>query len=72
MHAEASQISLKLAQEDGSLVVTVVDNGRGGAEPPRGTGLLGLAARIRAHHGNLEVDSPIGGGTRLEARLPCG
>ncbi len=71
-HAEASQISLSLAQEDGSLVVTVVDNGRGGAEPHRGTGLLGLADRIRAHHGNLELDSPIGGGTRLEARLPCG
>ena len=33
---------------------------------------LGLADRIRAHHGHLEVDSPPGGGTRLEARLPCG
>jgi signal transduction histidine kinase len=71
-HAEASQISLILAREDGSLVVTVVDDGRGGAEPHRGTGLLGLADRIRAHHGHLQVDSPLGGGTRLEARLPCG
>ncbi len=71
-HAEASQISVELSREDGSLVVTVIDNGRGGAEPHRGTGLLGLADRIRAHHGNLRVDSPLGGGTRLEARLPCG
>ena len=71
-HAEASQISLTLGREDGSLVVTVVDDGCGGAEPHRGTGLLGLADRIRAHHGNLQVDSPLGGGTRLEARLPCG
>jgi signal transduction histidine kinase len=70
-HADASHISLTLAQENGSLVVTVVDNGRGGAEPHRGTGLLGLADRIRAHHGHLQVDSPLGGGTRLEARLPC-
>lgn len=71
-HADASQISLTLTREDGSLVVTVVDDGGGGAEPYRGTGLLGLADRIRAHHGHLQVDSPLGGGTRLEARLPCG
>jgi signal transduction histidine kinase len=71
-HADASQISLTLAREDGALVVTVIDNGRGGAEPHRGTGLLGLADRIRAHHGHLQVDSPLGAGTRLEARLPCG
>ena len=71
-HAGASQISLTLNREDGSLVVTVVDDGRGGAEPHRGTGLLGLADRIRAHHGDLQVHSPAGGGTRLEARLPCG
>jgi signal transduction histidine kinase len=71
-HADASQISLTLARENGSLVVMVVDDGRGGAEPHRGTGLLGLADRIRAHHGDLRVDSPFGGGTRLEARLPCG
>ncbi len=71
-HADASQIVLTLARQDGSLVVTVVDDGRGGAQPHRGTGLLGIADRIRAHHGHLQVDSPPGGGTRLEARLPCG
>ena len=71
-HAEASQISLTLTRENGSLIVTVIDDGCGGAEPHRGTGLLGLADRVRAHHGNLRVESPLGGGTRLEARLPCG
>ena len=71
-HADASQISLTLSREGGSLVVTVIDDGCGGAEPHRGTGLLGLADRIRAHHGHFEVDSPLGRGTRLEARLPCG
>jgi signal transduction histidine kinase len=71
-HADASHISVTLTQEGGSLVVRVVDDGRGGAAPHRGTGLLGLADRIRAHHGHLQVDSPVGGGTRLEARLPCG
>jgi signal transduction histidine kinase len=70
-HADASQISLTVAREDGALVLTVVDDGRGGAEPHRGTGLLGLADRIRAHRGHFQVDSPLGGGTRLEARLPC-
>lgn len=70
-HAGASQISLTLARVNGSLVVTVVDDGRGGAEPLRGTGLVGLADRIRAHHGHLLVDSPAGEGTRLEAHLPC-
>ncbi len=71
-HAGASKISLTLAQEAGSLVVRVMDDGCGGAEAHRGTGLLGLADRIRAHHGHLRVDSPLGGGTCLEARLPCG
>jgi signal transduction histidine kinase len=70
-HAGASRISLTVAWENGSLVVTVVDDGRGGADFRRGTGLLGLADRIRAHHGHLHVDSPPGRGTRLEARLPC-
>jgi signal transduction histidine kinase len=51
--------------------VTVVDDGLGGAAPHRGTGLLGLADRIRAHNGQFQVDSPLGCGTRLEARLPC-
>jgi signal transduction histidine kinase len=70
-HADASRISVTLAHERDSLVVTVVDDGRGGAEPSRGTGLVGMADRIRAHHGQLSVDSPAGGGTRLEVRLPC-
>ncbi len=71
-HAAATRITLSLAREDGTLVMTVADDGQGGAEPLRGTGLLGLADRMRAHHGQLQVDSPLGGGTRLEARLPCG
>ena len=70
-HADASLISLTLARQNGSLVVTVVDDGLGGAAPHRGTGLLGLADRIRAHNGQFQVDSPVGCGTRLEARLPC-
>jgi signal transduction histidine kinase len=71
-HAAATRITLSLANEAGTLVMTVVDDGQGGAEPLRGTGLLGLADRMRAHRGHLRVDSPPGGGTRLEARLPCG
>jgi signal transduction histidine kinase len=71
-HSAASRISVTLLRDGGALVMTVVDDGRGGAEFRRGTGLLGLADRVRAHRGQLDVDSPAGGGTRLEARLPCG
>ena len=46
------------------------DDGCGGADPARGTGLLGLADRVDALGGRLEVDSPPGAGTRVSARLP--
>ena len=54
------------------LLVEVVDDGGGGADPACGTGLLGLADRVDALGGRLEVDSPPGVGTRVSARLPLG
>jgi signal transduction histidine kinase len=52
------------------LVVRVADDGDGGADAARGTGLRGLADRVHALGGTLSVDSPAGAGTRLEAVLP--
>ena len=54
------------------LVVQVADDGVGGADTEKGTGLRGLADRVEALGGNLRVWSPAGGGTRVRAELPCG
>jgi signal transduction histidine kinase len=50
--------------------VTVADDGVGGADPAGGSGLRGLAARVEALNGRLEIDSPPGGGTRVTAEIP--
>jgi signal transduction histidine kinase len=71
-HAHAERISLAVARQDDHLVVSVDDDGRGGADPLGGTGLRGLADRARSHGGTIEVSSLLGAGTRLEVRLPCG
>ena len=56
----------------GQLVVAVDDDGLGGADLRRGTGLVGLADRARSHGGTLEITSRPGAGTSLRATLPCG
>jgi signal transduction histidine kinase len=58
--------------EVGHLVVEVVDDGVGGAEAGRGSGLRGLADRVSALSGSLEVASPAGSGTRVRAEIPIG
>jgi signal transduction histidine kinase len=50
--------------------VIVRDDGVGGAEPSRGSGLRGLAARVEALNGRLQVDSPPQRGTRIRAEIP--
>jgi len=52
-------------------VLHVGDNGVGGADPDRGTGLRGLADRVEALGGKLELSSPAGQGTTLTASIPC-
>jgi signal transduction histidine kinase len=71
-HARATRISLSARREDGRLVVTVIDNGIGGAEPIPGSGLSGLADRVAALGGALRIDSRPGAGTTLTVELPCG
>lgn len=69
-HAQAQFVSLSAFVAGESLVVTVEDNGIGGADPARGTGLAGLVERAAALGGTVQVDSPAGGPTRLTLALP--
>jgi signal transduction histidine kinase len=70
-YAAASRASIRLERENGYVRVEVADDGIGGADASRGTGLRGLADRISVLGGKLEVASPPGRGTRVIARLPC-
>jgi signal transduction histidine kinase len=69
-HAGASRIEVRIVREPKALVVEVVDDGRGGADPS-GSGLTGLRQRVEALDGKLSVVSPPRGGTTLHAELPC-
>jgi signal transduction histidine kinase len=71
-YADASSVSIDVAEAGSRLVVCVADDGRGGADPVRGSGLRGLADRVEALGGTLSVTSTLGAGTRLEAELPIG
>lgn len=70
-HAHATTASVRVTRSAGAVVVEVIDDGLGGADTERGTGLRGLADRVEAVGGRLRVWSPVGGGTRLEAEIPC-
>jgi signal transduction histidine kinase len=69
-YARASQATVSISRSNGRATVTVSDDGVGGADPSRGSGLRGLAARIEALNGSLGVDSPVGHGTRIKAEIP--
>ncbi len=71
-HAGANEASVRVADEDGRLVVEVIDDGRGGAtaDGREGSGLAGMADRVAALDGELEIVSPPGAGTRLRATIP--
>jgi signal transduction histidine kinase len=69
-YAQASSVTVRAAVLDGVLSVEVVDDGIGGADPSRGSGLSGLADRVAAIDGTLEIDSPPGMGTRLACLIP--
>jgi PAS domain S-box-containing protein len=69
-YAEASLTCVSVAEHDGELVVTVDDDGIGGADPGAGSGLQGLRDRLAAVNGTLVIDSRPGEGTQLRACLP--
>jgi signal transduction histidine kinase len=70
-YADASSVHVTAQRFDGHLRLDVADDGRGGADPSKGSGLRGLQDRVAAVNGSLAVDSPVGAGTRLRVELPC-
>jgi signal transduction histidine kinase len=70
-YARASSATVSISRLNGAATVSVADDGVGGADPARGSGLRGLAARVEALNGRLDVDSAPGRGTRIRAEIPC-
>ncbi|CCK25671.1 hypothetical protein BN159_1292 [Streptomyces davaonensis JCM 4913] len=69
-HAEASRVEVEVRRADTTVLITVRDDGVGGADPSRGSGLKGLADRVEALGGTLGLVSDRGTGTVLSARIP--
>jgi signal transduction histidine kinase len=70
-YAGASMASVRVVRENGQVLVEIADDGVGGADSSRGSGLRGLADRVEALDGRLELHSPPGAGTRVRAEIPC-
>jgi signal transduction histidine kinase len=70
-HAQATSVRISLAHDGTALRAEVIDDGIGGADPDRGTGLRGIMRRLSAFDGALTVESPPGGPTKLVMVLPC-
>jgi len=71
-HACATRACVDVARTDDLVVIEVVDDGVGGADTERGTGLRGLADRVEATGGRLRIWTPHQGGTCVRAEMPCG
>ena len=69
-HAHADRIDVRLAVGERHAMVEVCDDGSGGVDDARGSGLRGLADRVSALGGMLEIESPVGEGTTIRARIP--
>jgi signal transduction histidine kinase len=70
-HARATHARVELAHVDGAVVVTVEDDGCGGARVGAGSGLVGLRDRVEAVGGELAIETPVAGGSRIRATLPA-
>ncbi|MEE1782514.1 histidine kinase [Streptomyces sp. SP17BM10] len=70
-HAGASHVWIEIGHSDGLLRISVTDDGRGGADPSRGTGLSGTERRLAAFDGVLAISSPSGGPTIVNLEIPC-
>jgi signal transduction histidine kinase len=70
-YARASGVHVRVTRRDGEAVIDVEDDGVGGADPSRGSGLRGLLDRVQALDGSLTVESPAGAGTQIHAEIPC-
>jgi signal transduction histidine kinase len=69
-HSDATRVDVSLEQRERSLVLSIRDDGVGGADAARGSGLVGLTDRVEALGGSLRVDSRPGEGTQIVAQLP--
>ncbi|MEN3285323.1 MAG: hypothetical protein V7607_6463 [Solirubrobacteraceae bacterium] len=69
-YAQATHARIDVTRDDGQVTVAIADDGVGGADPTRGSGLRGLADRVAALDGRLEVDSEDGRGTTVRAVIP--
>jgi signal transduction histidine kinase len=69
-HARASVVRVRVEVRDDTLTTSISDDGVGGADPSRGSGLIGLTDRVEASGGTISISSPAGAGTRLTAELP--
>jgi signal transduction histidine kinase len=70
-HAQASSIEVAVATRNGRLALAIRDDGCGGADPTRGSGLVGLTDRVEALGGSIDMRSPPGDGTQITVELPC-
>jgi signal transduction histidine kinase len=71
-HAAATQAEIDVRRTGGLLRIRIIDNGVGGADPARGTGLASLARRASSVDGSMRIQSPVGGPTVVTVELPCG
>jgi signal transduction histidine kinase len=70
-YAHATAATVRIRRPGLEAVIEITDDGVGGADPARGSGLRGLADRVEALDGRLRVSSPVNGGTVVTAELPC-
>ena len=70
-HSGARHVQIKIRHDDGSLRISVIDDGCGGADPAAGSGLRGLERRLGTFDGVLAVNSPAGGPTIIAIEVPC-
>ncbi|MFL5843919.1 MAG: sensor histidine kinase [Solirubrobacteraceae bacterium] len=70
-YAHATHAEVEITRDDGLLVVEVRDDGVGGADPAQGSGLRGLADRVGAVDGRIDVESARGAGTTVRVEIPC-
>ncbi|GAA0718339.1 sensor domain-containing protein [Dactylosporangium roseum] len=71
-HSGAGRAAVTVRRDDAKLFVSVTDDGHGGADEHRGSGLAGVRGRVEAHDGVFALSSPAGGPTTVEVALPCG
>jgi signal transduction histidine kinase len=69
-HAQASRVDMSLGRRNGGLLLSIRDDGIGGADPRGGSGLMGLTDRVEALGGSIRVESRRGEGTHVTAELP--